>query len=95
MARFDLTDEEWAIIEPFLPPQGRGPEPKDDRKILNGIFYILRTGARGVISLSDMDRARQSTIATTDGVNGGCGASFLRRSPRNAERRSFLSTLPS
>jgi len=32
MARFDLTDEEWAIIEPFLPPQGRGPERKDDRK---------------------------------------------------------------
>lgn len=45
MARFDLTDEEWAIIAPFLPKQGRGPERKDDRKVLNGIFYILRTGA--------------------------------------------------
>lgn len=45
MGRFDLTDEEWAIIEPLLPPQGRGPERKDDRKVLNGIFYILRTGA--------------------------------------------------
>jgi len=45
MARFDLTDEEWAIIEPLLPVRGRGPERKDDRKVLNGIFYILRTGA--------------------------------------------------
>lgn len=45
MARFDLTDEEWAIIVPLLPQQGRGPERKDDRKVLNGIFYILRTGA--------------------------------------------------
>lgn len=45
MARFDLTDEEWAIIAPLLPKQGRGPERKDDRKVLNGIFYILRTGA--------------------------------------------------
>jgi len=45
MARFDLTDEEWAIIGPLLPQQGRGPERKDDRKVLNGIFYILRTGA--------------------------------------------------
>ena len=45
MARFDLTDEEWAISGPLLPKQGRGPKRKDDRKILNGIFYILRTGA--------------------------------------------------
>lgn len=43
--RFDLTDEEWAIIEPLLPRRIRGPERVDDRKILNGIFYILRTGA--------------------------------------------------
>ena len=28
MARFDLTDEEWAIIEPLLPVQGRGSEFK-------------------------------------------------------------------
>jgi len=45
MARFDLNDEEWAVIEPLLPPQGRGPVRKDDRQVLNGIFYILRTGA--------------------------------------------------
>ena len=45
MARFDLTDQEWAIIEPLLPAPGRGPRRKDDRKVLNGIFYILRTGA--------------------------------------------------
>ena len=45
MARFDLSDEEWAVIEPLLPPRGRGPARKDDRTILNGIFYILRTGA--------------------------------------------------
>ena len=45
MARFDLTDEEWVIIGPLLPVQGRGPDRKDDRMVLNGIFYILRTGA--------------------------------------------------
>ena len=43
--RFDLTDEEWAIIEPRWPLRVRGPERVDDRKTLNGIFYILRTGA--------------------------------------------------
>jgi transposase len=45
MARFDLSDEEWAIIAPLLPVQGRGARRGDDRKVLNGIFYILRTGA--------------------------------------------------
>ena len=45
MGRFDLSDEEWAVIEPLLPKGGRGPKRKDDRKVLNGIFYILRTGA--------------------------------------------------
>ena len=43
--RFDLSDEEWAVIEPLLPTGGRGPKRTDDRRILNGIFYILRTGA--------------------------------------------------
>ena len=45
MGRFDLSDEEWTVIEPLLPKDGRGPKRKDDRKVLNGIFYILRTGA--------------------------------------------------
>ncbi|MBL4837622.1 MAG: transposase [Kordiimonadaceae bacterium] len=45
MACFDLTDEEWVVIEPLLPKRGRGPARRDDRVILNGIFYILRTGA--------------------------------------------------
>ena len=43
--RFDLSDEEWAMIEPLLPKGGRGPKRVDDRRVLNGIFYILRTGA--------------------------------------------------
>jgi len=45
MARFDLTDEELAIIAPLLPQRERGPERTDDRKGLNGIFYLQRTGA--------------------------------------------------
>ncbi len=43
--RIDLSDEEWAVIEPLLPTGGRGPKRTDGRRILNGIFYILRTGA--------------------------------------------------
>ena len=48
MARFDLTDAEWEIIRPLLPsaqprPQGGRPT-QDDRRVLNGIFFVLRTG---------------------------------------------------
>ena len=43
--RFDLLDEEWAAIEPLLPAAKHGPARVDDRRVLNGIFYILRTGA--------------------------------------------------
>jgi len=43
--RFDLSDEEWAVILPHIPKPGCGPKRVDGRRVLNGIFYILRTGA--------------------------------------------------
>ena len=42
--RFDLSDTEWGIIEPLLPPTRQGGERRDDRQVINGIFYVLRTG---------------------------------------------------
>jgi transposase len=41
--RFDLSDEEWALLEPLL-PKSRKRARVDDRKIVNAIFYVLRTG---------------------------------------------------
>src|ERR1700754_3948887 len=45
MARFDLTDFEWSLIQPLLPNKPRGVPRVDDRRVLNGIFWRLRTGA--------------------------------------------------
>jgi transposase len=42
--RFDLNDKEWGLIEPLLPNGLRGARRVDDRRILNGIFYVLRAG---------------------------------------------------
>src|SRR5665811_693499 len=41
--RFDLSDEDWAHLEPLL-PKSRKSARVDDRKIMNAIFYVLRTG---------------------------------------------------
>ena len=41
--RFDLDDDEWALLEPLMPQNRKGARA-DDRKIMNAIFYVLRTG---------------------------------------------------
>jgi len=45
MARFDLSDKEWSLIEPLLPNKPRGVARVDDRRVINAIFFILRTGS--------------------------------------------------
>ena len=42
--RHDMTDAEWAILQPALPTGRQGPERKTDRQVMNGIFFVLRTG---------------------------------------------------
>jgi transposase len=46
LSRGDLTDAEWRIFDPFLPDRGeRGPLTKGKRRTVNGILWVLRTGA--------------------------------------------------
>ena len=45
VARSDLSDEEWRLVAPLLPKPGKGKHRVDDRRVANGIFYVLRTGA--------------------------------------------------
>ena len=44
----DVTEEEWAILEPFIPAAKEGGRPQEieRREILNGILYVLRSGCR-------------------------------------------------
>ena len=48
MSETELTDEQWPHVRPLLPPprKKRGRPRADDRKTLNGILYVLRTGCR-------------------------------------------------
>src|SRR5215472_6955502 len=46
LSRGDLTDSEWRILDPLLPNRGeRGPAIADKRRTVNGILWVLRTGA--------------------------------------------------
>ena len=44
----DLTDAEWALVEPFIPPAQRGGRPRktDMREVMNAVRYVLRTGCQ-------------------------------------------------
>jgi transposase len=43
--RYELTDYEWSVIRQMLPNKPRGVPRVDDRRVLNGIFWVLRSGA--------------------------------------------------
>jgi transposase len=43
--RYELTDYEWSVIRPMLPNKPRGVPRVNDRRVLNGIFWVLRSGA--------------------------------------------------
>ncbi len=42
-----LTDEQWVLVRPLLPPQrgGTGRPPLDHRRVLGGILWVARTGS--------------------------------------------------
>lgn len=44
--RYELSDEQFERIEPMLPSvEGRGRPFKNHRQVVNGIFWVLRSGA--------------------------------------------------
>lgn len=59
MARYDLNDGEWAFIQPLLPAQPATPRAglpwAEHRMIINGMFWVLCSGAHSAIYLSDTD----------------------------------------
>jgi transposase len=43
--RYELNDFEWTAIKPMLPNKPRGVRRVNDRRVLDGIFWVLRSGA--------------------------------------------------
>jgi hypothetical protein len=70
--RYELADFEWTAIKPMLPNKPRGVPRVNDRRVLNGIFWILRSGA----PWRDCRRRLAHTPLATTASSGGGGPVF-------------------
>ena len=63
----DLTDDEWAIVAPMIPPARHGGRKRsvNVREVLNGIFYVLWTGCqwKALCNPTGPDHARDTSPA--------------------------------
>jgi transposase len=65
----DLTDDEWAHVEPLIPParRGGGKRRTDMRAVMNGVMYILSTGCQWRSIPKDFRRAARCMTILRDG----------------------------
>ena len=73
--RYELSDFEWDAIKPMLPNKPRGVPPVNDRRVLNGIFWVLRSGAPWR-DLPEKGLTRLATTALFAGAGLACGTSL-------------------
>jgi len=71
--RYELSDYEWTAIKPMLPNKPRGVRRVNDRRVLNGIFWVLRSGAPWLDLPATYGPAPLVTIFLFAGGGLGCG----------------------
>ena len=71
--RYELTDCEWTAIRPMLPNKPRGVPRVNDRRVLNGIFWVLRSGAPWRDLPQKFGHTPLATIASFAGAGLACG----------------------
>ncbi len=61
----DITDAQWQILEPLIPPAKPGGHPRtvNMREVVNGIFYVLRTGCGWELLPHDLQGATSAPKA--------------------------------
>jgi transposase len=91
----DLKDEQWAVLEPLIPikelrADGKGRPRRDNRDVLNGILWILRTGAawhdfrRTYIS----DLINQYDLVTAQKIIGHSSANITAKYDRTWQEKA-------
>jgi len=95
----DLTDAQWAIVEPLLPPSGSGtasggrPVAVEKREIINALFYLNRSGCQWRMLPSDFPKwetvywyfARWTSDGTWQRINDALVVRVREAAGRNAE----------
>ena len=84
----DLTDAEWALVAPFIPPAKRGGRKRtvDVREVLNGVFYVLATGCQWRALPKDLPP--RSTVHGYLALWAGTARSGARTTPCSSGRAS-------
>lgn len=63
MSDVKLSDDQWEVLAPLLPPQPRtGRRREHDRQVLNSVLYRLKTGVRYKDLPTTEDYAAHSTV---------------------------------
>ena len=67
----ELSDKEWQILEPLMPalPTGQKGRPwRENREVLDGMLWVLRTGHLGVIYRRSIHRIKRVIVASNNGL---------------------------
>ena len=84
----DLTEDEWAYVEPLIPPAkpGGGKRRTDMRAVMNGVMYILSTGCQWRYLPKDFPPAQHGPpllrLVAMRWCAGSHSSRALRRMPR-------------
>ena len=77
----DVTDEEWELMVPLIPPgkSGGGKRTVIMREVVNGLMYVLSTGCQWrAIPKTCRRKARSTTILICGPMTAHCSASTTR-----------------
>ena len=72
--RYELTDDEWSAIKPMLPNKPRGVPRVNDRRVLNGIFWVCDPEHHGATCPMTSVRTPPATTASFAGDGLASGA---------------------
>jgi transposase len=90
----DLTDDEWACIEPLIPPAkpGGGKRRTDMRAVMNGVMYLLSTGCQLALPTEGFSAVQHGPpllrVVAVRWCAGSHSSHALRGMPRKGSTRS-------
>jgi transposase len=84
--RYELSDFEWAAIKPLLPNKWRCVRRVNDRRVLNGIFWVLRSGPHALRIHPQMLDFPARTIQTQSAPENAGTKHLANQHPRDATK---------